>query len=97
MLALCLQYTDVGVVYTYSHKKGSWSLQSSLTNWTTHSTAWTTAWANFGRSCSLNRNGSALIVGAPAFSPSDYYYGDGSVLFFSFYRGAWELEHTFER
>lgn len=90
-----MQSTDVGVVYTYSHQKGNWSHQSTLVNWTTYTSY--TAWANFGRSCSLNSNGSALIVGAPSFSPSDSAYGDGSVLFFRFYRGAWKVEYMFER
>lgn len=85
----------MGVVYLYSldHNSATWSLQSTLTNWTDYPAAW----SYFGRSCGLNKNGTALIVGAPSFSPSESHYGDGGVIIFRYYGRVWQREMTFTR
>lgn len=85
-------YDDAGTVRVYGFNGNYYELQAEIVNWTESSAAMT---SHFGQSCSLDRNGSTLIVGAPGFSPSEGGYSEGGVFIYHNDNGVWDLELNF--
>lgn len=74
---------------------GGLQLLAELVNW--GDTDGSMGVSSFGTSCSLDRNGTTLIVGAPDFSPTAGLTSEGGIFIYhkDHDSGLWEAEYNF--